>query len=647
MFRKGLFIRVLAAGMTAAVIAGPSAYGFAAETETAQEEDKEEKEQEEEEDPEADKEGEKDPEAEEAAQEGGTKAPAEGAQEEEPAQGQQDQQNTAEETDMEGSMAEALDRQRTMVADDDIMMIRIGYRFSDGSFDEWARGTGFVVGNRYIITRQVLVDLSTQNTLYQKILKERGESYNRIGVNLANEAETQKCMRFYITDIEGNDIPPYDVTAKNGLGLVTTREIMSMPAVVFANPKTADLGDGALVNAKSVGDADDKCVVNTFQGRVVIREDQTSGYSFKPQGETTGNPIGAPVYDGKGHILGMVSGDGEVLSCFTIKSIETFLTTNGVSFRTIEQIEQEGDQYDQRTSEDDVTQAENAVADKKALEEMIEKAQAAKPDDYTEETYAAVKEALEEAVRVDANIESTQQQVDEAQEKLSAAYDALEPSGFFKGLVRRYGNGLLLIPVFIIVVLGVILAGLKGIPMLLSKAGKKTADPQTEEEETGTDPEKKKHGEGYADDGELDITTRPGGKKKRKPGDYDPGVEYAEEDEISGTLDDDDGSDDTMLLQKDAYLERTENGKIIPITKNGFVIGKERKKVDYCISGNKTVSRQHCTIRSLDGKYYIEDNDSANYTFLNGKRLKPYANAYVQDGDVITLSDVEFVFHQQ
>lgn len=47
MFRKGLFIRVLAAGMTAAVIAGPSAYGFAAETETAQEEDKEEKEQEE------------------------------------------------------------------------------------------------------------------------------------------------------------------------------------------------------------------------------------------------------------------------------------------------------------------------------------------------------------------------------------------------------------------------------------------------------------------------------------------------------------------------------------------------------------------------------------------------------------------------
>lgn len=652
MFRKELFIRILAASMAAAVMAGPSASVFAADTETVQEEDKEEKKQEEAEGQPEEQEGAgQQAGAEEVPQEGSTQAPGEAAPAEEPAPAagtetqQEPEKDPADDTDMAGSMAEALNQQRTMVADDDIMMIRIGYRFSDGSFDEWARGTGFVVGNRYIITRQVLVDLSTQNSLYQKMLKERGEAYNRIGVNLANEAETQKSMRFYITDIEGNDIPVYDVTAKNGLGLVTTREIMSMPAVVFANPKTADLGDGAVVNAKSVGDADDRCVVNTFQGRIVIREDQTSGYSFKPQGETTGNPIGAPVYDGKGHILGMVSGDGEVLSCFTIKSIETFLTTNGVSYRTIEQIEQEGDRYDQQTSEHDVTQAENAVSDKKALEEAIEAAQAVKPEDFTEESYAAMKEALEEAIRVDENMESTQQQVDEAQEKLTAAYGALESSGFFKGLARKYGKGLFLIPAFIAVVLGVIILGLKVIPALLSKAdGKKgTADPHAEAEEDD--------GSVYADDSGIDITYRPEGQKKRRPEDYDTGVEYMEEEEDSDLLDDDDGSDDTTLLQHEVYLVREIEGveKHIPITKNGFVIGKEHKSVDYWIAGNSTVSRQHCMFYCINGEYYVEDNKSANETYLNDKPLKPYVKALIKDGDVIRLSkfpsDVEFTFH--
>ena len=48
-----------------------------------------------------------------------------------------------------------------MVADDDILLIRIGYEFDDGSFDEWMRGTGFIVGPRYILTRQSLIDTAS------------------------------------------------------------------------------------------------------------------------------------------------------------------------------------------------------------------------------------------------------------------------------------------------------------------------------------------------------------------------------------------------------------------------------------------------------------------------------------------------------
>ena len=640
MTRRYLFARLAAAGIAAAVAVTPYAsYAAEAETEETAGEETEETGETEEEAGDSEKDMKKngkdkaaDKKAEDAA------AASTGSTSEGPAPEEEEPYNP------NSSMAEALDEQRTMVADDDIMMIRIGYRFDDGSFDEWARGTGFVVGNRYIITRQILVDLTTQNSLYMKILKERGENYDRIGINLSNEAEVQKHIACFITDMNGKNIVVHDIAVKNGLGLVVTRDVMEMPAVVFADAKKVDLGEGSIVNAKSAGDADDRCVIRTFQGQVVIKEGQTSGYAFKPEGDA-GYPIGAPVYDKRGHILGMISSDGDPVTCFTIKSLETFLTTNGIQFRTIEQIEEEGSRYDEQSSDSDVENAESVVSDKTELEAAIERAQAVKESRYTAESYQAMKEALQNAIRVDENLEATQKQVDDAAASLNEKIDQLEPSGFFRMLVKKF-RSMNKLPLVLIALLAAVL-------WFLASTGRKLRLQAQEGKGDGTRtkerPDRKKKREEEADDSDIDITNRPDRKPRRKPGDYDPGVEYAEDtEEGSGLLDDDDdGSEDTVFLKNKAYLERTENGRKIPITKNGFIIGKERKKVDYCISGNKTVSRQHCLVNVIDGKYYIEDNDSANYTTVNGNRIKPYANAHIKDGDRIMLSDVEFIFHCQ
>ena len=656
MARKRWFVRLAAAGIAASLSLTPL-ITYAAEEQTQEsgseeqnsEEDSEGKDSSSEKGEENKKETEdkKDTAGKNAADKKGAKeeaaagsTSAETAQKEEPA-------------DPSSSMAEALDKQRTMVADDDIMMIRIGYQFGDGSFDEWARGTGFVVGNRYIVTRQILADLSTQNSLYQKILTERGENYDRIGVNLSNETEAQKHMVCFITDMNGKEYGIHDISLKSGLALIVTKEIMEMPAVVFANAKTVDLSEGAIVNIKSAGSADDKCAVNTFQGKVVLKEGQTSGYSFSAEGNI-GYPIGAPVYDKNGHIVGMVSGDSDPITCFTIKSVETFLTTNGVTFRTIEQIEEQSNLFDQKTSDEDVEKAESVVSDKTALEEAIEKAQAVEEKDYTAETYQAMKEALEEAVRIDANLEVSQEEVDAATENLNSKYDALESTGFFSSLGRTLSSINKKAVISVLLLIAVIIALIKGFFSIKKRQKEENGtseilpplEPENEIEEDIPVKNKRKPSRSTSyDDDEIDITSRPSGKAKRKPGDYDPGIEYADEDEPNDILDEDDGSDDTMLLKKSAYLTRTETGKMIPITKNNFIIGKERKKVDYCISGNRTVSRQHCTISMIDNKYYIEDNDSANYTLVNGKRIRPYGNAHIQDGDRITLSDVDFVFH--
>lgn len=56
-------------------------------------------------------------------------------------------------------------------------------------------------------------------------------------------------------------------------------------------------------------------------------------------------------------------------------------------------------------------------------------------------------------------------------------------------------------------------------------------------------------------------------------------------------------------------------------------------------SGNaKFISRQHCLI-DYEGKYYIEDQNSANGTRLNGHEIKGKGRLELKDGDMIELAN--------
>jgi pSer/pThr/pTyr-binding forkhead associated (FHA) protein len=49
------------------------------------------------------------------------------------------------------------------------------------------------------------------------------------------------------------------------------------------------------------------------------------------------------------------------------------------------------------------------------------------------------------------------------------------------------------------------------------------------------------------------------------------------------------------------------------------------------------VSRRHAKIYHLTGRFFIEDLDSANGTFVNGERLVPYLPYPLQSGDELRL----------
>lgn len=61
------------------------------------------------------------------------------------------------------------------------------------------------------------------------------------------------------------------------------------------------------------------------------------------------------------------------------------------------------------------------------------------------------------------------------------------------------------------------------------------------------------------------------------------------------------------------------------------------------ILDNKTVNRRHTQILQVDQGYYLEDLNSTNGTYVNGKRLK--GHHHLQENDQINLGDVLAVFH--
>lgn len=109
------------------------------------------------------------------------------------------------------------------------------------------------------------------------------------------------------------------------------------------------------------------------------------------------------------------------------------------------------------------------------------------------------------------------------------------------------------------------------------------------------------------------------------------------------------GAGETSVLgggssQPAATLIRVKNGETATIAKPNYTIGKERAKVDFCIPDNNSISRVHVNIVCKGGAYFITDNNSTNYTFVNGNKIVPRQEVMLNPGDKIRLADEEFEF---
>jgi pSer/pThr/pTyr-binding forkhead associated (FHA) protein len=89
-------------------------------------------------------------------------------------------------------------------------------------------------------------------------------------------------------------------------------------------------------------------------------------------------------------------------------------------------------------------------------------------------------------------------------------------------------------------------------------------------------------------------------------------------------------------------VDGPEKGKVFSIHREETVIGR----LAYCDVGlaQKNISRQHARVVRSGSEYFLEDMDSTNGTFLNGKRVR--TRTRLRDHDLIRIYDVTLLFRE-
>src|SRR5262245_38111497 len=94
-----------------------------------------------------------------------------------------------------------------------------------------------------------------------------------------------------------------------------------------------------------------------------------------------------------------------------------------------------------------------------------------------------------------------------------------------------------------------------------------------------------------------------------------------------------------MTLPRLVVVEGPDVGAEFPIGSEGGGVGRGEGNVVKLT--DRAVSRQHCSLRYVDGTLLVEDAGSRNHTLVNGK---PITSHRLEDGDEIAIGKTRLTF---
>lgn len=354
---------------------------------------------------------------------------------------------------------------------------------------------------------------------------------------------------------------------------------------------------------------------------------------------------GGPLVDSQGNVVGVnsytlgTSDGGNYYYAIEIDTVREMLDALGIKYTSADGSVQ-GAGTEEGTGSDTTEEAGMEASteaqpetDKSVLDSAISDAGSVDQSKYTEDSFKVFDEALTDAKTVSGDAAATQNQVDAAANTLKSAQDSLKEKSNKMIFVAIGGVAI----VIIIVILVIVMSGKK----------KKKASP-SQNMNSGVMGGNNNFNNNSNNNGRF---TPPTGERYPSGNGPVPNSNptkdyYGEGAGETSVLNE--GAGETTLLSgqsmAQATLYRESNCENIRVNKGVFTIGKERKKVDYCISDNSSVSRTHAEIVAKNGTFYLIDQKSTNGTYLNDVRLNPLQEMELKNGDKIRISDETFVF---
>ena len=469
-------------------------------------------------------------------------------------------------------------------------------------------GVDFVNDNKLdvrvqvVVQRDVVIDASVIQSSAEMdvaILELSSPIYDRISLELGDSANVKETQAIYVLGFPllselAQDVRYYtsdDVSVTSGI-VSKKMERNSTPFIQHGAKISDGNSGGPLVAVDSDGVGR---VIGINTSRVSIEE----GYYYAMEindVKTLLNQLGVTYNEGSGTTGGTTGTEGNA----TIGTEGT--GTNGGEIKDDPVVEPVA--ADTSKLESAISDAEDKLADGK----------------YTEDSVKELENKLDSAYQVMDDDEASQEIIDKAQDEVEKAADDLE---------EQKGPGMMLwiiigAAVVIIVVIVVILVVLSGNKKKKEEMERERMMRQRAEEQRRTAPAPRAEARSY------NPVQEPSAG--------------AGETSVLG-----EGRGETTVLgasaQSAAYMIRKKTNERVVLSAPSFTIGKERSRVNYCISDNTSVSRCHARISRKGSQYFVADMNSTNFTFVNGVKVVPGQEVALKDNDTVRFADEDFEFH--
>ena len=539
-----------------------------------------------------------------------------------------------------------------------LITVQVVYVDSAGDSHTIQSGTAFFINENHVLTCWHVTHLDDET---------KAAATEAFGVDFVNstpsglqlEVVVRRDMTITATELNGSEEADFAILElsqnlydRTYLALGDSDDVVEAEDIyVLGYPSIADAFSDA-----NIYDSDD---VNVTSG-VVSKQDTENAIPYiKHSAVTTFGDSGGPLLNAEGQVIGMnqdfiyqvtevEDSDGTVRELITytyravaINEIKPYLDALGISYNTVESTSGSDETEVAADSEEESQAAaadEEETVDKSSLSTLINSAKSLDADEYTKDSYEDVEDALESAQSVYDDDSATQTDVDNAKSSLQSAIDKLETA---------QGISMVMIIVIVAIVVVVIIVIIIIIAVSSSKKKKKKLEQQRQQQRPqpqapGPRPQQPPYGQPQpAPQPQYQAPPQPQYQQPQPRPYTPPQPEGAGETTVLNS-----GAGETTVLggQPSAILRRVKTGETISVNKQTFTIGKERRRVDYCISDNTSISRAHAQIICKGGEYYVVDQGSTNFTFVNGNKIPAHQEVKLNSGDKVKLSDEEFEF---